>query len=117
MDLGAQLSDAMDSVGGFPAYVSGMIRVGEQTGHTEEALQSLAQYYREREERDQQLRNALSYPAILMVLMAAVILVLLVKVLPVFDGVYASLGSRLTGFAGVLLQAGEAPWRAGHDLY
>jgi len=108
MDLGAQLSDAMADSGVFPPYVSGLVRVGEQTGHAEETLQALARYYQEREETDLQLRNALSYPAILMVLMAAVILVLLVKVLPVFDGVYASLGSRLTGLAGALLRVGEA---------
>ena len=43
------------------------------TGHTEEALQSLARYYQQREETDRQLRNAITYPAILLLMMVAVI--------------------------------------------
>ena len=39
--------------------------------------------------------------------MLLVIGVLLIKVLPVFDKVYASLGSRLTGIAGGLLELGQ----------
>lgn len=39
--------------------------------------------------------------------MLAVLLVLLVKVLPVFEQVYASLGTRMTGTAGVLLHLGQ----------
>ena len=108
LDLGAQLSEAMTDCGWFPVYVCGMVRVGEMTGHTEEALQSLARYYQQREETDRQLRNAITYPAILLLMMVAVILVLLVEVLPVFDGVYASLGGSLTGIAGGLLRIGEA---------
>ncbi len=53
------------------------------------------------------LRSALLYPAVMLVLMLVVIGVLLVKVLPIFDEVYASLGGRLTGVAGGLLALGR----------
>ena len=53
------------------------------------------------------VRSALLYPAVLLGLMLVVIGVLLVKVLPIFDEVYASLGSGLSGAAGGLLALGR----------
>ena len=55
---------------------------------------------------ESRIKNALLYPAVLLVLMLVVIVVLLTKVMPVFSSVYASLGGRLTGAAGLLLQVG-----------
>ena len=106
-DLGMSLSQAMEGVGQFPAYVTGMVKVGENSGRLEEALEALAGYYEEQERMNRQIRTALLYPAILMGMMVAVIGVLLVKVLPVFDEVYQTLGGKLTGMAGSLLHMGQ----------
>lgn len=106
-DSGRLLSDVMRSSGCFPAYVSGLLQVGEDTGRLEESLSSLAKYYEDRMRLERQIRSALLYPVILLLIMAAVIVVLLVKVLPVFDSVYGQLGSHLTGIAGGLLAFGQ----------
>lgn len=108
VDRGETLSGALRQSGQFPAYVVGMVEVGERSGRTEQALQSLARYYERQEQMDRQIRSALTYPAILLLLMLVVIVVLLSQVLPVFDEVYASLGGQLTGVAGGLLAAGQA---------
>lgn len=105
LDGGRPLAEVMADR--FPAYVTGMVKVGERSGRLEEALEALALYYDEKERMDKQLRNALTYPAIVLLLMLVVIGVLLIRVLPVFDDVYASLGSRLTGLAGGLLSIGQ----------
>ena len=57
---------------------------------------------------ERRLRSALLYPAVMLLLMLAVIVILLARVLPVFDEVYASLGGQLTGVAGGLLALGRA---------
>lgn len=106
MDDGASLADAMEAQAAFPAYAVGLVRVGEYSGHTEEALSALANYYERRSRMERQLKSALFYPAVLLGMMLVVIGVLLVKVLPIFDDVYASLGSQLTGVSGVLLALG-----------
>lgn len=106
MDQGAALSDVMEQAGVFATYDSGMVRTGEQTGRMEEALEALADYYEERQRTNRQIRNALAYPCTVLLLMLVVIAVLLMKVLPVFDSVYASLGSGLTGIAAGLLRLG-----------
>ena len=107
VDGGAPLSQAMRGTESFPVYVSGLVEVGERAGRTEEALAALSRYYEGRARLDRRIRGALLYPAVMLLLMLVVIAVLLVKVLPIFDDVYASLGGRLTGVAAGLLTLGQ----------
>ena len=107
MDRGLPLAEAMAETGSFPEYVQAMVHIGEQTGRLEDALRGLAEHYEENVRTRRQIRSAVAYPAMVLGLMLLVVGALLVKVLPVFDRVYASLGSRLTGPAAGLLYAGQ----------
>lgn len=118
VDGGASLADAVRSAEYFPGYVCTLLAVGQQVGKTEETLASLARYYTRRQQLHSQLRQAVLYPGMLLGVLLAVTVILLVWVLPVFDGVYTQLGSRLTGFAGGLLRFGKIlgkalPWLCG----
>lgn len=93
---GGTLSEAVAQSGYFPAYVSDMIRMGESAGRIEQTLRSLAGYYASRSRLETKLKSAVLYPLVLLVLMAAILGVLLAKVLPVFAGVYTSLAGDLT---------------------
>lgn len=106
MDEGSALSAALERSGEFPHYLCALIRVGEQVGRGEEALGALAGYYEGRARLERQLRSALAYPAALLGVLLAVVVILLVWVLPLFDEVYARLGSGLTGVAGGLMALG-----------
>ena len=107
LDQGDTLSAAMENAGVFPDHVPAMVRIGEETGRLDQSLTSLADYYDESYRNAKQIKNALAYPCMILALLLVVIAVLLIKVLPVFDSVYASLGSRLSGVAAALLHAGE----------
>lgn len=107
IENGALLSEAFNNSDSFPPHVIGLLEVGERVGRTEETLLALTRYYEDLEKRNRQLRNALTYPSILLLIMLVVIIVLLTRVLPVFDEVYASLGGSLTGLAGGLLTLGK----------
>lgn len=108
LDGGVSLHEAMAQSGAFPPYATGLLAVGDRAGRTEEALSALADFYLRRTNLRRQLRSAVAYPAMLVALMLAVIAVLLLRVLPVFEDVYASLGAGLTGLAGGLLHLGAA---------
>jgi len=108
MDEGLSLSAAMEESALFPSDVRAMLRVGEESGRSEEALTALARYYEQRADIEQQLRSALLYPSVLMLLMLLVIVVLLTQVLPIFNDVYASLGGQMSGAAAGLLRLGQA---------
>lgn len=107
LDRGEELPKVMEDTGCFPEYVRGMVQVGLRSGRLEQTLRSLACFYDRRSRQKRQIKNALTYPAMVFALMLVVVAVLLIKVLPVFDGVYASLGGRLTGVAAGLLRLGQ----------
>lgn len=93
---GGTLADAVRESGYFPDYVAQMIDAGERAGRTEQTLRSLAKYYSRQSELEAKLKSAVLYPAVLLLLMTAILAVLLAKVLPVFTGVYTSLAGDLT---------------------
>ena len=107
-DEGASLSQVFEEQGCFPGYLCRLLKVAERVGRTEQVLAELGAHYEGRAGMDARLRAALLYPAVLLAVILAVVAVLLIWVLPVFDDVYAQLGSRLTGLAGGLLALGQA---------
>lgn len=105
-DRGVPLAQILRQADCFPAYVCALVDAGERVGKTEQTLAALADYYDTRDRMERRLRSTLTYPAILLGVLLAVMVILLVWVLPLFNEVYAQLGSRLTGLAGGLLQLG-----------
>lgn len=107
VESGIPLSDAMRDSGVFPDYVPSLAAVGERAGRPEESLRALSAYYEGQARLESRVRDAVLYPASLLLLMLVVIAVLLIKVLPVFNDVFTSLGGRMTGLAGGLLTLGR----------
>jgi len=105
-DDGMSLAEIFHKAGCFPAYLCNLMTVGEEVGRSEETLNALADYYDGRARLAKLLKNTLLYPAVLLLTLLAVIFVLLIWVLPVFNDVYARLGSSLKGVAGGLLLFG-----------
>ena len=106
-DEGENLSAVFRNAGCFPDYIPCMLEAGERTGKVEEALSSIAAGCENRASLDRKMKSSLLYPAILLLIMLIVIAVLLIYVLPIFDDVYAQLGSGLTGLAAGLLGFGR----------
>lgn len=107
LDEGTAFADALSHISCFPASTVGLIRAGEYSGKLEEALLACARFHETQDRTRRQLKNALEYPLLLLGLMVLVVGVLLIQVLPVFDSVYASLGTRLTGVSAGLLYLGQ----------
>lgn len=91
----------------FPASVSAYLKTGEETGCLDEILTSLSEHYDREQEISDQIRNAVTYPLIMLGMMGVVIVVLLVKVLPVFRQVFLQMGMDMNGFSRGLLNAGN----------
>ena len=107
-DEGGTPSDVFSEAQCFPPYLCNLLEVGRLAGKTEETLYALATHYESRARLQRHVRDAILYPAMLSIIMLVVVVILLVWVLPVFNDVYALLGSRLTGIAGSLLLLGTA---------
>ena len=107
LNSGAPLHTAMEQTGVFPPYVVRLCAVGTETGKLDIVMQSLADYYEEEYNLRENLKSAVSYPLVMVAMMAVVIIVLLSRVLPVFEQVFEQLGASMDGFAGTLLHAGR----------
>jgi len=95
VDEGAGLHAAMEKSGIFPKYALQMVKTGERSGHLEDILFRLGRYYAEQKTIAEKLKNAVTYPAAMLVLIIAVLLAMLTLVLPAFRGVYDSLTGSL----------------------
>lgn len=85
------LASALRATGAFPDYAISALVAGESSGRIEETLSLLSSYYDDLAETETQFKRAIVYPTVLLFLMSAILLVLVIAVLPVFNGVYASL--------------------------
>ncbi len=108
MDEGKSFPNALEESGAFPVYMIDMLKIGEFSGRTDTVLEELGYYYKREQSLRESIRHAVSYPLIMMVMMGIVIFVLVAKVLPVFQSVFADLGSDLTGFSKIVMDMGMA---------
>ena len=83
-----------------------MIQIGEESGRLDEVMSALSEHYEQQETISRSIKNAITYPFIMITMMLAVILVLIVKVMPVFNQVYEQLGTGLTGVSKNILNLG-----------
>lgn len=91
----------------FPDYVTEMILLGEETGNLDIITQKLAEYYDRQCQIFTSIKNALSYPLIMVTLMLLILIVLLSKVLPLFNQIFIQLGSELSNMAKQLMSVGS----------
>ncbi len=106
-EKGEYLWIGMNKTGVFPDYVINMVRLGEESGCTDNVMRSLADYYEREDIIAENIKSALRYPLIMIGMMMVVILVLIIKVLPIFNQVFIQLGSEITGFARSLMSLGD----------
>lgn len=102
------LFSALRSTGLFPEYMLSLVHIGEETGTLDEVTAALETHYSKEDSIRRSIRSSLTFPMIMIGMMIVVILVLLIKVLPVFNQVFIQLGSEMTGFSRGLLKIGNS---------
>lgn len=102
------LTQALEAAPVLPTYAMRMVRVGEQSGKLDDVLAALGDAYARETRVRRNIRQAVLYPAVLTLLMGAIIAVVVFCVMPVFSQVLRSLGSRLYATAEGVTQVGMA---------
>jgi type IV pilus assembly protein PilC len=74
-----------------------MVAAGEAGGILDVILQRLSAYMEKMAKLKKQVKGAMTYPAITMVVAVVVVAIILVFVIPVFEEMFASMGSALPG--------------------
>lgn len=99
---------SLSDTGLFPNYMVHMVQIGEETGTLDEVMQALCDHYAREDSISQAVKNAVAYPSIISGMMVVVIVILLVKVMPIFNQVFIQLGTEMTGFSKTLMSLGTA---------
>jgi type II secretory pathway component PulF len=91
-DLSAALGARPDV---FPEIMVSMVRVGEASSNLDTLLLRLAELFEKQEEARGEVRAALAYPLLVLVLSLASALVLMLAVVPRFEELFLGVGGRL----------------------
>jgi type IV pilus assembly protein PilC len=102
-----QLSESIKDTKMFDSYMCHLVEVGELNGNMDDIMNSLADYYQNMDHMLFQLKQAFTYPIFLLCMMFVVIGVIAFKVLPIFDEVLRSLGTKLSTYAYTFMSIGQ----------
>lgn len=106
VESGMAFHTVLEESGRFPYYVLRMAELGEKTGRLEETMFSLHTYYNEEDRTAKSVKNALTYPVIMIFIMLVILFVLMTKVMPIFETVFLQLGAKLPPATLVAVRAG-----------
>ncbi|OQX86667.1 MAG: hypothetical protein B6D55_05510 [Candidatus Omnitrophica bacterium 4484_70.2] len=101
---GEFLSDALDSFPDvFPEIYRSLIRVAERGGGLAPVLQKLVEYLTKQRQMRMKVKRASTYPLIVSLVAVSVVIFMLVRVVPVYQKVFARLHTNLPGITQFLL--------------
>jgi type IV pilus assembly protein PilC len=107
MERGFSFSEAIgmfDHV--FTSYMLSMVVIGETSGTLDEIFARMSAYYDKEHKIRRKIKSAVTYPAILTALMVAVVVLLIVKILPMFNDIIISMGAEMPAATAVILNIG-----------
>ena len=104
----ASLSRVLKGSGAFPDYLVSMVEIGEKSGRLDDVVSMLARHYEREDRLHSQIRSAVLYPLVLILMIAGVVAVLVVKVLPIFRQVFENLGADVPPASVAAMSIGAA---------
>ncbi|MFB6212906.1 MAG: type II secretion system F family protein [Candidatus Magasanikbacteria bacterium] len=108
IDAGFSLSQALERQGSiFSDFYINMVKSAEATGRLNEVLGFLADYLEKRTALVSKVRNALIYPAFVIVLFVIVVILMLTLVLPQITPIFEEAGVDLPFYTKIVIALGE----------
>jgi len=108
MEQGLTLSAAMGMYPHiFTEYLLNMLYIGETGGALDKVFVMMSEYFEKENRMRKRLRSAVTYPAVLSVLMGAIVLLMIMKVLPMFKDLLDEMGGDMPLVTNFLLSASQ----------
>ncbi|MDL2300326.1 type II secretion system F family protein [Clostridiaceae bacterium OttesenSCG-928-D20] len=104
---GMNFYDSLSKTEMVPEYMLSMIKLGEVSGKLDTTLVALSDFYDSQAKLKTAITSALAYPVVLILMLAAVVTVLITKVLPIFAEVFGQMGAQLPKFSIALINFGR----------
>lgn len=106
---GGSLSEAMEERHGvFSRFYINMVRAGEIGGSLDQTLSRMAEYMERTKELKDTVVSAMIYPALLIVLAIASLILLMVYVIPQFAPMFEEFGGELPMLTRIVMAIGDA---------
>lgn len=87
------LTSAMKLVDAFDSSMIQLVEIGEMNGQLDRVFKELTFYYEREEYLNNQIKEATTYPFVLLCIMAMILAVLVFKILPIFENVMKNMGA------------------------
>lgn len=98
VEAGSSFSEAIaKDKGFFSDFFVNMVRAGEASGTLDDILERLAVYLEKSNNLEKKVKSAMIYPAVVTLMAVVVTLVMILKVIPVFEDIYSGFGAKLPG--------------------
>lgn len=85
-----------------PTFIE-TIRAGEESGSLDRSFDSMSRHYEKQSKTQAKVKSAMIYPAFVLLIAVAVVVVLMVKVVPTFTATFEELGAELPGMTKALI--------------
>jgi type IV pilus assembly protein PilC len=108
VEAGQSLSDALSKHSKvFPSIFVNMVRAGETGGVLDEVLNRVADHFEGEQELKGKIASAMTYPIAMGSLVLIILIAMMVFVVPVFQGMFASMGGQLPFATQILVNISE----------
>lgn len=96
VERGVSFSDAVAKYPvDFPPIMINMIRAGETGGFLDQAMDSIATNFEKEHKLRSTIKSAMTYPVVVLCMSLAAVVIMLVFIVPIFQGMFESLGGQL----------------------
>ena len=105
---GESLSDAMDMQEKvFPKMLINMVRTAEMTGDLPTVLDDMADYYASMDQTRKQMRSAMTYPIVVLILAFGVLVFMLTYLVPQFSALFEENGAEMPFLTQMILNISD----------
>ncbi len=95
LEQGSSFHRALRQLNYFDTLYCELVAAAEMAGNLDQVLERLAVLLEKRQALHSQIRTALAYPCAILLITLVVVTVIMVWVVPVFEGIFSSLGADL----------------------
>lgn len=96
LEKGTSFYDALKNSNEFDAYMIQMVRVGFSIGNLDVIFNQLSQYYDRQKKLSYQIKDAITYPFVLVLMMFIIVSVIVFKVFPIFENILKQMSMSLS---------------------
>lgn len=104
LDKGYSFGESIEKQNHFPKFLVSMIKIGEESSNLSDVFLNLSNYYKDEIKFEKEIKSAMYYPILLLLITFMVVNFLMISVLPKFTEMFYSDGEKLPFITKVLIK-------------